>query len=178
MLLTGLAVPLIAASARPSAEGPLPGHTGGFGEPTCTECHMGSGDDGGASVVVEGLPAAWIPGTAYRLVIAVTAPELRRGGFQLAARFAADGTQAGTLEVADGRGRTTMPEPDGVQYAHHLYDGTAPTAAGVARWTIVWTAPAQGTGAVAFHVAANAANDDNSEFGDRIVTAAATVPAK
>lgn len=177
MLLTGLAVPLLAASARPSAEGPLPGHTGGFGEPTCTECHMSS-DDGGANVVLDGLPAAWAPGREYSFDVVVRATDLGRGGFQLSARFAEDGTQAGTLEVADGRGRTTTPEPGGIQYAHHVYDGTPPTAPGVARWTIVWTAPAQGTGAVAFHVAANAANDDNSEFGDRIVTAADTVPAR
>jgi hypothetical protein len=44
-------------------------------------------------------------------------------------------------------------------------------------WAVEWTAPAQALADVAIHVAANAANDDNSEFGDHIFTAESTIAA-
>ena len=43
------------------------------------------------------------------------------------------------------------------------------TSTEIASWTIAWISPTTG-GSVAFHVAANAANDDASEFGDFIYT--------
>ncbi len=46
-----------------------------------------------------------------------------------------------------------------------------------AHWRIRWTAPAHPRGAVVFHLAANAANDDESPLGDFIYTMTLTVPA-
>jgi hypothetical protein len=43
-------------------------------------------------------------------------------------------------------------------------------AADTARWTVLWTAPESG-GEVRFNGAANAANQDDSQFGDYIYTA-------
>jgi hypothetical protein len=44
------------------------------------------------------------------------------------------------------------------------------------RWTFRWTAPADAPGrAVVFHVAANAANDDDSPLGDFIYARALRV---
>ncbi len=68
---------------------------------------------------------------------------------------------------------------DGVTYAQHTEAGSAPTAPGTVSWTVEWRSPAAGTHAaravpVVFHAAANAANDDASEFGDFIYTASAT----
>ncbi|HEX9611604.1 MAG TPA: choice-of-anchor V domain-containing protein, partial [Gemmatimonadales bacterium] len=50
----------------------------------------------------------------------------------------------------------------------HTLAGTSVAAGGTGRWTFRWTAP--DAGAVAFHVAANAANDDDSPLGDFIYT--------
>ena len=63
---------------------------------------------------------------------------------------------------------------DGVTYAQHTEAGTALTRPGTATWTVEWRPPAAGATSVVFHAAANAANDDASEFGDFIYTALAT----
>jgi hypothetical protein len=55
-----------------------------------------------------------------------------------------------------------------IQYAQHTEAGSRLETAGHARWTIEWTAPAGDGGTAVFHVVANAANDDDSEFGDHI----------
>ncbi len=57
-----------------------------------------------------------------------------------------------------------------VQYAQHTRAGAFTETPGVARWSIIWTAPSTGGTSVVFHVAANATNDDDSEFGDFIYT--------
>lgn len=164
-----------AAGRALSLHGPEPAHTGGFGEPTCRRCHFdGPERPTDASVSIEGLPAAWEPGRSYPLTVVLTGTDVRRGGFQLAVR-SADARQAGALAPADSGTATRVHE--GVTYLGHLPAGTLPDAAGAVRWSVVWAAPADTHGTVVFHVAANAANDDNSEFGDRIVAAAAEVPA-
>ncbi|MGH7664317.1 MAG: hypothetical protein ACRENI_08510 [Gemmatimonadaceae bacterium] len=57
-----------------------------------------------------------------------------------------------------------MPE---IQYAQHTADGVAPAAPDSARWVVEWIAPVRG-GSVILHVAGNAANGDDSQFGDYI----------
>lgn len=59
-------------------------------------------------------------------------------------------------------------------YAQHTEPGTVLTGPARASWTVEWRPPAAGEGPVVFHAAANAANDDVSEFGDFIYTASAT----
>jgi hypothetical protein len=171
---------LVSATAGAAAyvDGPPPVHTGGFDEPTCHACHFENAidEDGGALRI--DVPAVYEPGRRYTLRLELRHPELKRGGFELATRFAAGperGRQAGTLDVAAEVGRVTLH--DDVAYAHHVRAGTKPAATGVASWTITWTAPTHPTADVAVHVAANAANDDNSEFGDHIYTAHATIAA-
>ncbi len=74
--------------------------------------------------------------------------------------------------------RVTVTDSGGVAYAHQTVAGAAPASPGTARWTVEWTAPVGGDGApgaVLVHVAANAANDDASEFGDFIYADSARV---
>ncbi|HSJ15599.1 MAG TPA: hypothetical protein VK939_14345, partial [Longimicrobiales bacterium] len=78
-----------AAIPRASVHGPEPGHTGGFGEPTCRACHFdGPENPVDAAVTLSGLPGSWLPGRSYPITVVLGGAELRRGGFQLAARFA------------------------------------------------------------------------------------------
>ena len=63
---------------------------------------------------------------------------------------------------------------DGVQYASPVRPGIQLTAAGRIEWVIEWTAPATAAGPVVFHAAGNAANGDESQFGDFIHTASQT----
>jgi hypothetical protein len=159
--------------------GPEPGHTGGFGEPTCRSCHFDGPEQPDDVVLsIEGTPAAWSPGQAYELEVVLHGEPLRRGGFQLAVRYSEGdraGTQAGSLAGNDRR--VALTESAGIAYLHHTLEGTRPSSPGQIRWPFTWTAPERG-GPIAFHVAANAANDDNSEFGDLIISTATTLPPK
>lgn len=165
-----VAMPLAAAYV----DGPPPARTGGFGEPTCVECHMGfEPDPPGGSVSIEGIPDRYVPGRRYRVTVRVEHPGARAAGFQLAARFADGpwaGVSAGTLAPLDGRVRIVVSDTTGVAYAQHTRAGTRTVEDGAAVWRFAWTAPCAAAPAT-FHVAANAADDDASEFGDRIYLA-------
>ena len=156
-------------------EGPPPAHTGGFGEPTCVQCHFGETEnDPAGRVTLRGLPAATSPGERHRITVVVARPAIAGGGFQLSARWADGpraGAQAGTLRSVDSRARVVPAGVPAIQYAQHTAAGTALPAAGSARWTVEWIAPGGGgSGSIIFHVAANAANGDDSQFGDFIYT--------
>jgi len=181
-------------SARPAAansEGPLPGFTGGFGEPTCHACHFDAPEEPAAGeLVLSGVPDAYRPGAEYAVTVTVRDRRLERAGFQLSARFAGDGgaagRQAGRLLAArprEERREGSGAEPriaivehrqPSVLYARQTRAGSEPTAVQEAAWTVTWIAPEEPAGPVLFHAAANAANDDDSELGDVIHLATAT----
>lgn len=172
-IAAGLALGL-AGRAAGYPDRPPVAHTGGFGEPTCHECHAGAGlNQPPGRVVIDGVPAVYAPGRPYRVTVTLTRPGLAAAGFQLAARFAtgpAAGRQAGALDTVDARVAVAGADSSGIAYAHQTVTGVRPTARDTARWAVAWRAPAA-LGAVVFHVAANAADDDNSPFGDFVYTA-------
>lgn len=153
-------------------EDPAPGHTGGFGEPTCQACHFGEAvNDPAGELRVEGVPERTAPGAVHRLTVVLERPDLVRGGFQLGARFADGehaGETAGGLASPDERSRVTRVEASGTAYAHHSPQGTRAPSPGALRWELEWTAPKERSGRVLVHVAANASNDDDSAFGDHV----------
>lgn len=166
-----------AVSGRTYLDGPPPAHTGGFDEPNCRACHADYPLNDGGTLTIEGAPERFQPGQAYQLRVVIRHPELRRAGFQLSARFAdgpAKGRQAGTLAVADASVATVI-EHEGITYAQHTRAGTATASPGEHAWAITWTAPTDVSADVILHVAVNAANDDLSEFGDRIHTSSVVV---
>ena len=142
-------------------------------------CHFdGDINDAAGSLTIDGLPARYEPGRRYRLTVAVAHPQLRVAGFELSARYESGsdrGLQAGTLSATDERASVTADSGSSVQYAHHLRSGTTPVPPGVGRWVVEWTAPAMPSGPVVFHVAANAADDNDSPLGDYIFARSFTV---
>lgn len=97
---------------------------------------------------------------------------LARGGFQLTARYADGphrGGQAGRFRV-EGEGLRIQEgdETPGVLYLQHTDRGTTPGRRGEIRWAFLWIPPPSPSAPVVFHLAANAGNDDASEFGDWI----------
>lgn len=157
-------------AGSPYRDGPPPGHTGGFGEPVCDECHFGAPLNDSTGTLALEAPSVYEAGQSYRLVVRLEQPVMEVAGFQLAVRFAdgkSSGTQAGIVSPGDARTTVTVDAASGVAYGHHTVAGTAPTAPGSARWVVEWVAPAADA-AVVVHVAANAANDDASEFGDLV----------
>lgn len=151
-------------------DGPPAGFSGGFGEDHCQACHFGDKVNANPGRLRISAPERYSPGRTYTVTISLTRPGMAIGGFQLTARFADDSTQAGTLAPADGQqNRIKVLTDRGVQYAYHSRPGTDLTAADAVRWTLQWTAPA-GRRVVLFHVAANAANGDDSQSGDFVYT--------
>lgn len=168
-----LAVLLLALAPRPEAAPPALGypdlpavaHTGGFGELTCQACHFGDDfNEPGGHLSVEGWPETTEPGTSYPLTVRLEHPDMERAGFQLTIRTE-DGDQAGTLDSGDARSSVT--ESSGISYLHHTLEGTELTDPGTASWEFTWTAPDK-PAKVRLHLSANAANGDDSAFGDLI----------
>lgn len=185
-LAAGLIWALAAGSgpAVANSDGPLPGFTGGFGQATCRSCHFDAPEEPEeGELVLEGVPADYRPGRSYPLTVVLRHPELARGGFQLTARFAEgteEGRQAGILRVPDGDGGEAPPvevveagSRTPLLYARQTVEGAAPAPGHEVRWDLEWVAPADAGAPVAFHAAGNAANHDDSEFGDVVLTATA-----
>jgi hypothetical protein len=171
-----LAAAVLATSVRlmashAYAEGAPPGFSGGFKEDSCHACHFHAEVNApGGRVSIEGVPERFAAGARYTLTVTLTRTGMKRAGFQLSARFKDGGAQAGSLAPGPTeRDRLTVERQGGVQYAGHKKAGSAVGTADAARWTIEWTAPDRGS-PVIFHVAANAADGDDSTDGDFVYT--------
>ena len=181
-----LATLLILAPVAASAfkEGPYPNVTGGFCEQSCHLCHLDNPANApGGSVTLDGVPAAFAPGQTYPITVTVKRDGLRRGGFEIAARFtsgAKRGRQAGTWTPRDGRVQLIAGAIDkALIFVQHNLAGSRVPETGANIWTIDWTAPAVASAPVQFNVAANASNNDDSPLGDYIyLKSARSAPAK
>jgi hypothetical protein len=176
LLLAGaVAAPL----SPPITEGPPPGHTGGFGEPTCVVCHVGNAENGfGGEVRFAGLPPVYAPGDELLLTIVLAAEETEIAGFQVAARFAGGasiGRNAGTFVPIDAR--TAVTDSSHVSYIHQSRLGAATAQSSGSSWSFTWVAPDERE-PVVFHIAANSGNGDNSPLGDLVFTNTAVVAAR
>src|SRR5829696_5102045 len=128
-------------------EGPYPNVTGGFGEQSCRLCHLDNPLNApGGSVTVEGVPATYIAGDTYPITVRLAREGLRRGGFELAARFASGkqkGRQAGTWKPLDARVQLIPGAVDKVlTFVQHNLAGSRVPESGTSLWTMAWTAPA------------------------------------
>jgi hypothetical protein len=165
-LANGTALETSASAAYPDM--PIPGHTGGFGEVTCTACHFDNDvDDPAGALSIAGFPPQPEPDSSYVITVTVTHDAIEAAGFQFAVRDA-DGSQAGNLSASDDR--VVIAELDGIQYVQHSLRGLE-LIDGVGTWTFEWTAPPSIGSPLLVHAVGNAANGDRSEFGDFIYTA-------
>ncbi|TVP45875.1 MAG: hypothetical protein EA350_08275 [Gemmatimonadales bacterium] len=156
---------------------------GGFGGDTCLACHweFDDAEDAVGSLQVSGVPEAWKPGERYTLDIEVKRPGMVVGGFQLAARFTSDTTQAGAFRIPEQEsGRIAVLDEGGLLFAQHTEDGIpAENGAGRVRWSVIWEAPDEeapgrpipGTAEVVLNVSAVAGDGDRSQMGDYVYSA-------
>ncbi len=159
------------------ADGPPPGHTGGFGEPTCQQCHQGNAlNEAPGALTLTGLPKVYRPSHTYELTVVLTRPDMKAGGFQLSVRSEGLGRQAGELAPADDRA-TISPSSALLQYLQQTRPGAGLTSRDTAQWRITWRAP-EGVGPVAFHITGNAANADDSPLDDFIYARAIVLQRK
>ena len=183
--LLAAAATMVVAARTANYDGPPVAHTGGFGEPTCRACHKDEPlNDPGGSLRIEGLPQRYEPGRTYVLTVVLRRSGMGRAGFELSTRVADGpeaGSQAGALETSDARASVVPgPPPKAVQYAEQTREGCS-VSGPETRWALRWRSPANaaegakdrgveggGRGDVLIHVAANAANYDDSPLGDFI----------
>lgn len=174
---------LVRAAAVPTVhiEGPPPGHTGGFGEPTCATCHFGAPlNEPGAALKVIGLDDGYRPGRRHAVTIRFESFDMLAAGFQGAFRFQDDGelrgTRAGEVRPLDDR-VTTVRTDDGTdggpEYVQHTRAGSASTD-GIAEWNFEWRAP-ESTAPIALHIAANSGSGDDSPLDDLVYTHTVTL---
>ncbi|MCG8467065.1 MAG: hypothetical protein MJB57_02515 [Gemmatimonadetes bacterium] len=166
------------SATRPiQVDGPPPGHTGGFGEPTCAECHTGLPlNEPGGTLEVVGIGGRFEPGATYPVTIRLRSFDMGAAGFQAALRWtegSGRGTSAGALSASEPGTTIVENEAGDIHYAQHTAEGIG-IEGDLASWSFDWTAPAEG-GSVALHVAANSGNGDNSPLDDLIYTLEATI---
>ena len=174
-----IALPLAVSAFK---EGPYPNVTGGFGEQTCHLCHIDNPINAPGGTL-DGVPGSFSPDQAYPITVTISRQGLRRGGFEIAARFAGGrqkGRQAGSWRLLDARAQLIPGAVDkALTFVQHNQIGSRATTPGSNSWTMEWTAPSTGSGAVQFNVAANASNNDDSPLGDYIyVKAVRTTPSR
>jgi hypothetical protein len=174
-ILTPVAAFLISLSIAAAAfkEGPYPNVTGGFGEQSCHLCHLDNPvNSAGGKLEITGVPPSYVAGQAYQVTVSLARNGMRRGGFEIAARFATGrrkGKQAGRWNVTDARMQLIPGAADpALTFVQHNLVGSRTTTPGVNSWTIEWTAPSPASDPVQFNVAANASNNDDSPLGDYI----------
>lgn len=143
--------------------------TGGFGEETCRSCHFDYelNPEGGTLSISRISNKIWA-GKTIEIKIMVERKELGAAGFQLSARYE-DGSQAGRFMI-EGNERIMFSNsvPDSLQYVQHSAEGTKPSDKNKNSWIVQWQAPEKAQRNVIFNIASNAANGDQSEFGDFI----------
>lgn len=128
-------------------DGPPWGHAGVEGGEDCTACHFQyDAVTQSERLELDGLPARYEAGQRYELTVRVN-DSGEANGFELAAT-------CGMFEPA-GPGT----DVNGAA-AHSVATGSA--------WQVIWHAPETAGTPVRFWLAVNAANGDESEFGDRI----------
>ncbi len=174
----GLIAMATAAAVPPvHIEGPPPGHTGGFGEPTCATCHIGAPlNEPGSTLEVLGLDAGYRPGQRHPVTIRFESFDMLAAGFQGSFRFADGhrrGAGAGQVRSLDDRVTVARGEDGGPEYVQHTRAGSAPTD-GVAEWTFEWRAP-DADAPVLLHLAANSGGGDDSPLDDLVYTLSVTL---
>lgn len=124
----------------------------------CTSCHFDHAPvRDSAALVLEGLPDTVSPGALYELVLKFDTGDRPAAGFQVVVRTGdepagAFAEPATALEVQGAAIRSTAPAKSD----------------GIVSWPLRWRAPPVADSPFRFLIAASAANEDGSPFGDMI----------
>lgn len=142
------------------------GLTGAPGEANCTQCHIGTTQDGSIEntlMVLDGttLVSNYNTGQSYTVSLQMTSNPSKKGF----SAVALDGTNtnAGSF-TGVGAGGTQDFTASGREYVSHTASGSSIFTP----WFWTWTAPDTDVGLVTFYVASNIANQNYSSSGDLI----------
>lgn len=158
ILLLATAAAFAVNVARAYPDGAPWGAANPAAEQHCAICHFGADAvHDSAALRIDGLPSKPVPGSCYELKISFDDPAIVIAGFQLLAR--AREQDAGTFS-------SDASETEFVGSA--IRSTAAVINNNGVYWEIKWRAPERIMLPIVFHVAASAANDDGSPFGDTI----------
>lgn len=165
------------AHTPPHSEGPLPGFTGGFGEPTCAACHFGAPlNEPGATLELIGLEGGYRPGQQHPVTVRFESFDMLAAGFQGAFRFEDGdrrGAGAGKIRLLDDRVTVVRGGDGDTEYVQHTRAGSAPISDAI-EWTFEWRAP-ETEAPVVLHIAANSGGGDDSPLDDLVYTASVLI---
>lgn len=176
-LLLGASLSILPVTALLAfSSGPLPRFTGGFQEETCLACHnsfsLNEGRTRGGDFHIVGVPETYRGGESYPITVLIGQPGQSRWGFQLSARSATSGEQAGRLVPEDDM--TQVIENGEIQYIQQTSQGSrAGTANGPVAFHFNWIAPDPSQGPIFFNGTGNAADGGGDPTRDYIYTAGA-----
>jgi len=144
-------------------------------EATCAKagCHVGSPVNSEGKLEILGLPATYVPGMEYPLIIRLTSnpsATTPRWGFELTNARLSDGIGSGTL-IGAGLNLNLVNQRTYIsQNVSHLYMGQLDSV----EWQVTWTAPDPPEGLIGFYAAGTASNGNFSAQGDLTYTIAET----
>ncbi|MCX6590604.1 MAG: hypothetical protein NTZ56_03680 [Acidobacteria bacterium] len=173
------------SSGAPGGRAGVPGEGG-----TCAAagCHAGTALNGGGGNVSMTLSGGttYTPGVAQTVTVTIVDSAARVYGMQAASRLASSSsTQAGTFRALTDRLQVECWSTDFLRDAQKTASG-CPASAPLEyithsraepgnAFTFEWTPPATANGNVILYVAANAANGNGSNSGDRIYSTTVTL---
>ncbi|HSG68576.1 MAG TPA: choice-of-anchor V domain-containing protein [Bacteroidales bacterium] len=164
-----LSIPIIAlafmlmsySTGSPGGKSGSPGDAGA----TCTQCHIGTPNPVSDWISTDIPMTGYIPGNTYTLTLTGTHSGVGKFGFEVTAENTTGG-KVGTFALADP---TQTKFTNNNKAVTHTSSGNTPSGDSKT-WTVDWTAPEAGTGAVTFYAAFNAANGNGNNSGDIIYT--------
>jgi hypothetical protein len=164
-----LFVPILAIAIA-FTSGPNAGYSGSpLDGNDCTDCHPpGPATQADNLIVIDVGLNGYIPGQTYPLTVICDDIVAEKYGFQITSETAS--AKVGTWIITDAA-RTQLKSGTAVT---HTSTGTLPNGT-PNTWSMEWTAPAAGTGAVSFYVAINKTNNSGTNSGDQIYVASLTV---
>ncbi|HEX4887515.1 MAG TPA: choice-of-anchor V domain-containing protein [Luteibaculaceae bacterium] len=160
------------------AHGRSTGSPGSYsGSPSDANRTCANGCHGGTAIATPGIittniPAeGYVPGQTYTVTVTADYMGRTKYGFELSANTSG-GQNTGSFVHTPGQTQAVNTR----NATHTSSSNAAPS--GSRTWTVSWTAPAEGTGAVTFYAAVLATNSNNSSSGDITLRSSASVGEK
>jgi len=130
-------------------------------EEGCAACHFdGPVQTDSEALILKGLPERLVPGRRYDLTVELTDSPMDKAGFMIFFHQTSG-------PVGEAASNVDGVETQGAK-ARSKLEGTTPQAPGSAQWHLRWLAPESIEGPVRVTLWSNAANGDDSPFGDKI----------
>ncbi len=156
--------------------GPPDGRTGAPGESNCTVgCHSSSPLNSGSGTLTITGPSTYEPHGSSIMTIVISQMGQSRWGFEATALDTNDNFVGFFMDI-EAIDRVQISPGGAREYVKHAFVGTDAGTSNVSPgWQINWQAPTTNVGPVTIYVAANAADNNNSNTGDFIYTESFTI---